>query len=176
MLACPQHSILPARRSSSSLRSRTWKWTSTGALPATATEAATRFPRPRTRPQFHLRTQDELHRTSGWSQLGVSRQNSQSTQFTIYASRCAKVNNRAKLPWALEAMVDLRLAAWLHGYRPLARPCQPAPGSYRRVVSGHAPAVRQRLCTARGVSEQNAGGGRPGYYHRWSSSTATDVA
>lgn len=82
------------------------------------------LPRPRTRPQFHLRTQDEFHRTSGWSQLGVSRQNSQST---IYASRYAKVNNRAKLPRALEAMVDLRLAAWLHGYRPLGRPSSQLP-------------------------------------------------
>jgi hypothetical protein len=87
------------------------------------------LPRPRTLPLFHLRSQDELHRTSGWSQLGVSKQNSQSTQFTIYASWYAKVHNRAKLPWALQAMVDLRLAAWLHGYRPLARPSRLLPDS-----------------------------------------------
>jgi hypothetical protein len=71
---------------------------------------------------MHLRTQDQLHRTDGWSQFGDDNEHGQSTQFVLYASAYASGSDRIGTPWSLQALLDLRLTAWLHGYAPLVRP------------------------------------------------------
>lgn len=84
-------------------------------------QPATRVSQPHVQSLFHLRSQDQLHRTSGWSQMANSLQGDRLTQFILYSSRYAGVNNPTGIRWSQVAMRDLELAVWLHGYRRLSR-------------------------------------------------------
>lgn len=89
---------------------------------------------PRTLSQYHLRTQDQLHRLLGWSQLGLAEQHHRFTQFALYVSQYEAMSTRSGMPWSRQALLDFQLAAWLHGYRPLAHPPSLLPSSTTGMV------------------------------------------
>jgi hypothetical protein len=74
---------------------------------------------PRARSSFHLRSQDQLQRTNGWSQAGNSSQGDRLTQFILYSSQYVAGSDGTGTAWSQIAMHDLRLAVRFHGYRPL---------------------------------------------------------
>jgi hypothetical protein len=71
-----------------------------------------------TAPVFHLHTQDELHRLSGWAQFGDRPGKTSRMLFALYASRYAAGDEQG-LPWNVAAFSDFRAVLISDGYRDL---------------------------------------------------------
>ena len=70
-------------------------------------------------PLFHVQTQDQLHRTSGWAQYATWRRHHEKMQFVVYGSTYAAGADSAGTPWSQAAFDDLLLATHVNGYLPL---------------------------------------------------------
>lgn len=68
-------------------------------------------------PIFHLRTQDDLHRLSGWAQFGDGRQHHHRM---LFASRYS-ADDAAGMPWNVAAFSDFRGALMTSGFEELER-------------------------------------------------------
>ncbi|HEX8918057.1 MAG TPA: hypothetical protein VF898_06120 [Chloroflexota bacterium] len=66
-------------------------------------------------PVFHLRTQDDLQRVSGWAQFGDVGHGSTRILFAVFASRYSGTDS-AGLPWNTLAFADFRGALMIQGY------------------------------------------------------------
>lgn len=69
-------------------------------------------------PVFHLRTQDDLHRVSGWAQFGDRRGHTTRMLFAVYASRYT-AQSAEGMPWNVMAFADFRGALMAEGYEDL---------------------------------------------------------
>jgi hypothetical protein len=69
---------------------------------------------------FHLRTQDDLHRLSGWAQFGDTRGAGGRMLFALFASRYSGDASNG-LPWNVAAFADFRGATLSTGYQDLNR-------------------------------------------------------
>lgn len=58
-------------------------------------------------PLFHLRTQDDLHRLSGWAQFGNTPGGSSRMLFAVFASRYSPTTEQG-MPWNVLAFSDFR--------------------------------------------------------------------
>lgn len=67
-------------------------------------------------PLFHLTSEDDLHRVSGWAQFGQVHTGHGTMLFALYASRHADGQDAEGLPWSLRAFVDFRLTTLAHGF------------------------------------------------------------
>lgn len=67
---------------------------------------------------FHLQTQDDLHRLSGWAQFGDSRAHTHRILFAVFASHYSP-DPTDGLPWNIAAFSDFRGATLSTGYQDL---------------------------------------------------------
>jgi hypothetical protein len=68
-------------------------------------------------PNFHFRTQDDLHRIAGWGQFaGVHRGSRMVMAFELFVSRYDSDADATGMPWAADAFLDLKRALRLHRY------------------------------------------------------------
>ena len=77
-------------------------------------------------PLFHLNTQDDLHRLSGWAQFGKSRLHEQQMLFALFGSRYSPDDSQG-MPWNVHAFSDFRGALLEEGYRDADRVPRLAP-------------------------------------------------
>jgi hypothetical protein len=68
-------------------------------------------------PNFHVRTQTELHRISGWGQFaGIQRRGRTTMAFELFVSRYAPVPQETGTAWSERAFLDLQAALHAQGY------------------------------------------------------------
>jgi len=75
---------------------------------------------------FHLRSQDDLHRLSGWAQFGDTGSHTERMLFAVYASGYSSGDSDG-LPWNVAAFSDFRAATLGSGYTDLDRVPQLVP-------------------------------------------------
>ena len=62
-------------------------------------------------PNFHFRTQDDLHRIDGWAEFaGVRRHDRMVMAFEIFVSRYSSVSDETGAAWSERAFLDLEMA------------------------------------------------------------------
>ena len=68
-------------------------------------------------PNFHVRTQDELHRMDGWGQFAGIQQRGRTTMaFDLFVSRYDPVPDETGTLWSERAFLDLQAALHAQGY------------------------------------------------------------
>jgi hypothetical protein len=73
-------------------------------------------------PNFHFRTQDLLHRLSGWGQFAGVQQHGRTTMaFELFAGRYDPASDETGTSWSERAVIDLQAALHVQGYRQVRR-------------------------------------------------------
>jgi hypothetical protein len=68
-------------------------------------------------PNFHLNTQDTLHRESGWDQsAGIQQRGRTTMAFELFVSRYDPVSEDVGITWSERAFLDLQAAVRAQGY------------------------------------------------------------
>ena len=84
-------------------------------------------------PNFHFKSQDQLHRTGGWAQFaGIQRHGRTTMAFQLFVSQYAPDSDTTGTPWSARALSDLRAALRARGYEPDERDASLLPGSDQR--------------------------------------------
>jgi hypothetical protein len=68
-------------------------------------------------PNFHVSTQDALHRLRGWGQFaGIQHRGRTTMAFALFISRYDPIPDEAGTPWSERAFLDLQTALHAQGY------------------------------------------------------------